>query len=255
LAFIEITGVSKSYGRRDVLHGVSLSVERGEFVSVVGSMGCGKSTLLNIVAGLTSADAGQVVVDGQPLRGIRKDAAVVFQNYSLLPWFSALENVRLAVGAAFPDWTRSRQREQAVRHLESVGLGRAVDRRPGHLSGGMRQRVAIARALALGTPILLMDEPFGALDEQTRLLMGEWLVEIRRRTARTIVFVTHSLYEAIALSDRIAVMTARPGRIKDVLEVSLPYPRALDAPEAVDLHAKLWAQLREESLRAMDGQR
>jgi len=134
-----------------------------------------------------------------------------------------------------------------------MGLRGFEAKYPRELSGGMRQRVAIARALALDTPILLMDEPFGALDEQTRLLMGEWLVDVRGRTHKTVVFVTHSLQEAIALSDRIAVMTSRPGRIKDVVDVALPYPRALDAPEAVDLRAKLWHQVREESLRAMEG--
>ena len=148
----------------------------------------------------------------------------------------------------------ARRREIALGLLGPMGLKGFEAKYPRELSGGMRQRVAIARALALDTPILLMDEPFGALDEQTRLLMGEWLVGVRRRTERTIVFVTHSLHEAIALSDRIAVMTARPGSIKDVIEVPLPYPRALDGPEAVALHAKLWAQVREESLRAMDGQ-
>jgi ABC-type nitrate/sulfonate/bicarbonate transport system ATPase subunit len=116
----------------------------------------------------------------------------------------------------------------------------------------MRQRVVMARALALDTPILLMDEPFGALDEQTRLLMGEWLVGVRRRTPKTVVFVTHSLQEAIALSDRIVVMTARPGQVKDMIEVALPFPRDLNAPEVADLRAKLWEQVREESLRAMD---
>jgi ABC-type nitrate/sulfonate/bicarbonate transport system ATPase subunit len=134
-----------------------------------------------------------------------------------------------------------------------MGLRGFEDKYPRELSGGMRQRVAIARALALDTPILLMDEPFGALDEQTRLLMGEWLVGIRRRAQKTIVFVTHSLQEAIALSDRIAVMTSRPGRIKEIVDVTLPLPRDLDSPEAVDLRAKLWAAVREESLRAMEG--
>src|SRR6266853_1990436 len=153
MAFIEVAGVTKAFVTssglsREVLCDVSLSVERGEFVSILGTMGCGKSTLLKIISGLVAPDTGQVAIDGEVLRGIRPSAAIVFQNYSLLPWFSALENVRLAVGAAFPDWTRGRQREQAVRHLESVGLGKAVDRRPGHLSGGMRQRVAIARAFA-----------------------------------------------------------------------------------------------------------
>jgi ABC-type nitrate/sulfonate/bicarbonate transport system ATPase subunit len=167
---------------------------------------------------------------------------------------SVFDNVALAVDAVnkgLPAHERASITEELI---TLVNLSPARWKRPRELSGGMRQRVAIARALALDTPILLMDEPFGALDEQTRLLMGEWLVGVRRRTERTIVFVTHSLHEAIALSDRIAVMTARPGRIKDVIEVPLPYPRALDETAAVDLHAKLWAQVREESLRAMEGQ-
>ena len=147
MAFIEISNVSKSFGsgskKRDVLTDVSLTIERGEFVSIVGMMGCGKSTLLKIVAGLLSPDAGRVVVNGLQVRGVQPNAAIVFQNYSLLPWFSALENVRLAVGAAFPDWPKERQREQASRHLEAVGLGKALNRRPNQLSGGMRQRVAM----------------------------------------------------------------------------------------------------------------
>ncbi len=145
----------------------------------------------------------------------------------------------------------AKRREIALGLLEPMGLRGFERKYPRELSGGMRQRVAIARALALDTPILLMDEPFGALDEQTRLLMGEWLVGIRRRARKTVLFVTHSLLEAIALSDRIVVMTARPGRIKDVVDVALPFPRDLNAPEVTDLRAKLWEQVREESLKAM----
>src|SRR5213593_1240644 len=163
MAYIEVSRVEKTFAAsggssREVLSDVSLSVDRGEFVSILGTMGCGKSTLLKIIAGLIAPDAGQVAIDGKAVRGVRPSAAIVFQNYSLLPWFSALENVRLAVGAAFPDWPRDRQREQAVRHLESVGLGQAIDRRPGQLSGGMRQRVAIARAFAIEPEILFLDE-------------------------------------------------------------------------------------------------
>src|SRR6266545_2167628 len=147
----------------------------------------------------------------------------------------------------------ARRREIALGLLEPMGLRGFEGRYPRELSGGMRQRVAIARALALGTPVLLMDEPFGALDEQTRLLMGEWLVGIRRLPPKTVVFVTHSLQEAIALSDRIVVMTARPGRVKDVVDVMLPYPRDLNSAAVADLRAKLWDQVREESLKAMGG--
>src|SRR3954470_14363354 len=158
MAFIDVNGVSKSFvsgsQTREVLSAASLSVERGEFVSIVGMMGCGKSTFLKIVAGLIAADEGRVEIDGVGVRGVQPNAAIVFQNYSLLPWFSALENVRLAVGAAFPEWTKDRQRGQASRHLEAVVLGKALQRRPGQLSGGMRQRVAIARAFAIEPEIL-----------------------------------------------------------------------------------------------------
>src|SRR3954469_20686070 len=152
MAFIDVNGVSKSFvsggQTREVLSSASLCVARGEFVSIVGMMGCGKSTFLKIVAGLVPADTGRVEIDGAAVRGVQANGAIVFQNYSLLPWFSALENVRLAVGAAFPGWTKDRQRDQAARHLDAVGLGKALQRRPGQLSGGMRQRVAIARAFA-----------------------------------------------------------------------------------------------------------
>src|SRR2546423_9115035 len=163
MAFIEVAGVSKSFasgsGTREVLCGASLSVERGEFVSIVGMMGCGKSTFLKIAAGLVAPDAGRVVVGGSMVRGVQPNAAIVFQNYSLLPWFSALENVRLAVGAAFSDWPRDKQVNQAMKYLEMVGLGTASNRHPSQLSGGMRQRVAIARAFATEPAILFLDEP------------------------------------------------------------------------------------------------
>ena len=172
MAFIELEGISKAFstrqGRREVLDGVSLSIERGEFVSIVGSMGCGKSTLVAIASGLQTPDAGRVLVDGEPLTTIRRDVAIVFQNYSLLPWFSALENVRLAVQAAFPAETRAQQIDRARRTLAMVGLGNAEHRRPGQLSGGMRQRVAIARAFATEPEVLFLDEPFSALDALTR---------------------------------------------------------------------------------------
>jgi ABC-type nitrate/sulfonate/bicarbonate transport system ATPase subunit len=224
--FIELLGISKSFAtataRRDVLDGVSLSIERGEFVSIVGMMGCGKSTLLKIIAGLLRADAGEVIVDGLPVTGVRPSAAIVFQNYSLLPWFSALENVRLAVGAAFPAWTRAEQVAQARRHLEAVGLGGAINRRPGQLSGGMRQRVAIARAFAIEPQILFLDEPFGALDALTREAMNVELQRIWMESRKTVVFITHSTSEAVFLGDRVMVMTPRPGKIGDLFAVDLP---------------------------------
>jgi nitrate/nitrite transport system ATP-binding protein len=211
-----------------VLGNVTASIEVAEFVSIVGPMGCGKSTLVNILAGLVSPTSGSVRCDGERLRGVRHDAAIVFQNYSLLPWFSALENVRLAVAARFPSWSRARQREQAAGYLEKVGLGNALDRRPGQLSGGMRQRVAIARAFATEPTLLFLDEPFGALDALTRGNLQQELARLCSTSARqvTTVMITNNLDEALLLSDRIIPMTKGPGaRLGTPVQVTIPKPR------------------------------
>lgn len=232
--FIEIRGIAKSFagprGSLPVLRNASLEVTHGEFVSVLGAMGSGKSTFLSIVAGLTTADAGSVVIDGEPVRGIRNDAAVVFQNYSLLPWFSALENVRLAVDAAFPSESASRQKDRARRALESVGLGNALSRRPGQLSGGMRQRVAIARAFATEPSILFMDEPFGALDALTRETLQQELARLcaARERPVTTLMITNNVEEAILLSDRIVpMMGSAPATLGAPIPVDLPRPRTV----------------------------
>jgi len=232
--FIEATGVSKSFagrgGVRDVLRNVSLSVRHGEFVSILGTMGSGKSTLLGILAGLWPPDAGTVTVGGEPLRGVRRDAAFVFQNYSLLPWFSALENVRLAVEAACPNQSRADQRATALRALEQVGLANAVGRRPGQLSGGMRQRVAIARAFATGPDMLFLDEPFGALDALTRETLQQELARLCSREERpvTTVMITNSVEEALLLSDRIVPITpGPPATLGAPIPVELPRPRSI----------------------------
>ncbi len=247
--------MSKRYrtpsGAVAAVDGVSMTVRSGEFVSLLGPSGCGKSTVLGMLGGLVRPDAGRILIDGEPAVGPNpRKVALVFQDAGLFPWRSALDNV--GFGLELMGVAAGRRREIALALLEPMGLKGFEAKYPRELSGGMRQRVAIARALALDTTIVLMDEPFGALDEQTRLLMGEWLVGVRRRTLRTIVFVTHSLQEAIALSDRIVVMTARPGRVKDVIQVDLPFPRDLGSPEVADLRAKLWGLVREESLRAME---
>jgi nitrate/nitrite transport system ATP-binding protein len=234
VAYIEVSQVAKTFvssggSTRQVLADVSLSVERGEFVSILGAMGCGKSTLLKIVSGLVAPDAGSVTIGGEAVRGVPRSAAIVFQNYSLLPWFSALENVRLAVGAAFPDWPREKQREQAVRHLESVGLGHALERRPGQLSGGMRQRVAIARAFAIEPELLFLDEPFGALDALTRDSLQQELMRLCSVAGRpiTTVMITNSVEEALLLSDRILPMTAGPrATLGAPVAVELAKPRS-----------------------------
>jgi NitT/TauT family transport system ATP-binding protein len=248
----EVSKVFQTAGRSiPAVQAVSLAVQDREFITILGPSGCGKSTLLNMIGGLVAVDAGQILIDGEAItRPSPRKVAMVFQDPGLFPWRTALDNV--CFGLELQGVPAARRREVALGLLEPVGLKGFEDRYPRELSGGMRQRVAIARALALDTPILLMDEPFAALDEQTRLLMGEWLVGIQERTRKTIVFVTHSLQEAITLSDRIAVMTSRPGRIKDIFPVDLPYPRDLNAPPAVALRAKLWEQIREESLRAME---
>lgn len=229
MAFIQLSHVSKAFaherGVREVLHDVNLTVARGEFVAIVGAMGTGKSTLLSLMAGLTAADTGTVTMDDVPVTGVRTDAAIVFQNYSLLPWFSALENVRLAVDAAFPTQTKQEQRDRAVRVLELVGLGSALHRRPGQLSGGMRQRVAIARALAIEPEVLFLDEPFGALDALTRETLQDELASLCGATGRavTTVMITNSVEEAILLSDRIVPLTRGP---RATLGPSIPVPLA-----------------------------
>jgi nitrate/nitrite transport system ATP-binding protein len=234
LAFIEVRGLRKSFvaasGTRHVLRDVSLDVEHGEFVSIVGSMGSGKSTLLSLLAGLTTPDDGSVSIGGEPIRGVRLDAAFVFQNYSLLPWFTALENVRLAVEATFPEMTRDEQRLQATRALEQVGLGNALDRRPKQLSGGMRQRVAVARAFATQPQVLFLDEPFGALDALTRETLQQDLCRLCAEGERpvTTVMITNSVEEAILLSDRIVPMIpGPPATLGTPIPVELSRPRSL----------------------------
>ncbi len=252
---IEVRDLSKRWVTRDgsvpALEGISLTVAAHEFLTVLGPSGCGKSTLLSIIGGLVRPDAGEVRIGGEPTDGPDpRKVAMVFQDPGLFPWRTALENVEF--GLELQGVSAARRREIARGLLGPVGLRGFEKRYPRELSGGMKQRVAIARALALDSPILLMDEPFGALDEQTRLLMGEWLLGIWTATRKTVVFVTHSLQEAIVLSQRIVVMTARPGRIKASFEVGLPSPRDLASAEATVLRGRLWAEIREESRRAFE---
>ena len=251
---IVVEGVDKRYatssGPVDALRDVSLSVGAGEFCTLIGPSGCGKSTLLGMLGGLVQPDAGCIRVDGRPVDGPDpRRAATVFQDAGLFPWRTTLENIEF--GLELQGVPRDRRRAVATDLLGPLGLREFAHKYPRELSGGLRQRVAIGRALAIDTPIVLMDEPFGALDEQTRLLMGEWLLDIWRRTRKTVVFVTHSLQEALALSTRVIVMTARPGRIKSLLDLPMPYPRALESSELAALRATLWSEIREESLRAM----
>jgi len=251
---IVVEGVTKRYltssGPVEALHDVSLTVEEGAFCTLIGPSGCGKSTLLGMLGGLVAPDQGRLLVDGRPVTGPDpRRVATVFQEAGLFPWRTTLQNVEF--GLELQGVPAERRRKTATDLLGPLGLAGFAEKYPRELSGGMKQRVAIGRALALDAKILLMDEPFGALDEQTRVLMGEWLLDIWRRTRKTVIFVTHSLHEALFLSTRVAVMTARPGRIKATLDLAMEYPRSMESSEMVTLRAKLWSEIREESLRAM----
>ena len=213
---------------REVLKDVDLSVDEGEFVSIVGFTGSGKSTFLNIASGLLAADSGSVTIDAKELRGVHPKASVVLQNYSLLPWFSALENVRLAVNTQFPHWLPKKQERHAEKYLEAVGLSAALHRRPGQLSGGMRQRVAIARAFVTEPSILFMDEPFSALDALTRSTLQQDLARLCSEAGKpvTTIMITNNLDEALLLSDRIVPMTRGPAaKLSAPIDVKLPKPR------------------------------
>jgi len=229
---LEIDGVWKSFRhgghQQSVLRGVDLAVEPGEFVSLIGHSGCGKSTLVRAIGGLLRLDAGEVRLDGSPIKGPGPDRAMVFQNYSLLPRLSLIANVRAAVKAARPDKTRAQADEAAERYLTAVGLWEARDKKPSQVSGGMQQRVAVARAFAVEPRVLLADEPFGALDALTRARLQAQLIELWTSESDTelVVMVTHGIDEAILLSDRIVVMGNPPGpSIVEVIPVELPRPR------------------------------
>jgi NitT/TauT family transport system ATP-binding protein len=224
-ATLVLKGVEKTFRSRkgmvQALHDINLTLDDGEFVSVVGASGCGKSTLLRIVAGLEPASAGELTLDNAPLLAAGKDRGMVFQQYTLYPWLSALDNVEFGL-RHLPKRQRA---DEARRFLDVVGLLDFAGSYPFQLSGGMQQRVAIARALALRPSILLMDEPFGALDAQTRSLMQELLLSIWERDRLSVLFVTHDIDEAIFLADRICVLSTKPGRVREIIDVRLPRPR------------------------------
>src|SRR5215510_571132 len=239
-------------GALPALDGVSLDVPQGRFVSVIGPSGCGKSTLFNIIGGLIDGYEGGVRIDGHAIDGTHRDVGMVFQEESTFPWLTTIENV------AFPlDVTgvpKAERLERADALLKLVGLEGFEHRYPAELSGGMRQRTAIARTLAFAPKILLLDEPFGALDEQTRLLLGDRVLQIHRELGQTSLLITHSLTEAVQLADRVAVMTFRPGRIKRLVEIDLPRPRTSEIVASAEfgrLVGLLWSDLREEASRGL----
>lgn len=224
---LEVENLSKSFrvGKeiRCALEEVSFQVHRREFLSVIGPSGCGKSTLVRILAGLDEASSGRITLAGTPISGSGPERGMVFQNYSLFPWLTVLKNVMF--GLTINGMGQALAQQEALTWIELIGLKDYQDYYPYQLSGGMKQRVAIARALANRPKILLMDEPFGALDAQTRARMQAYLLEIWRNVDITIVFITHDLDEAIYLSDRIAVLQAHPGRLVEIIEVPVPHPR------------------------------
>jgi NitT/TauT family transport system ATP-binding protein len=253
---ISIQNITRSYrmnrGRKKerftAIKDFNLEVKEGEFITIVGPSGCGKSTLLDLLAGLASPDSGKIVIDGEVVTGPALDRGFVMQGYALLPWRTVGKNVQL--GLELQKIKKDDRRRIAREYLELVGLSEFENHLPHELSGGMKQRVAIVRALAYNPKILLMDEPFAAVDAQTRELLQEELLHIWEKTHKTIVFITHSIDEAIFLAQRVAVMTPNPGTIKEIIEVNIPYPRKSSeiktSPEFNRLFDILWKSLHHE---------
>ena len=253
---LSIRGVSRTFtsarGKAtQALLPVDFEVRENDFVTILGPSGCGKSTLLRIVAGLDFPTTGQVVLDGHPVEGPGADRGMVFQSYTLFPWLTIEQNIRF--GLRERGMGLAEQKDRSDYFISKVGLRGFEQHFPKQLSGGMQQRTAIARALANDPKILLMDEPFGALDNQTRVLMQELLLGIWEAERKTVMFVTHDIDEAIFMANRVAVFSARPGRIKTELAVDLPHPRhyrVKTSPEFMDLKARLTEEIRAESLAA-----
>ena len=224
--WLSVEGIARRYGDRTVFRDVWFGVGRGEFVVLIGHSGCGKTTILNSLAGLESPDAGVIVMDGREVHGPALDRAMIFQSHALLPWMTAQGNVAFAVKSRHPGWSRARVQEHARQVLELVGLGDAAPRRPAELSGGMKQRVGIARALAVEPSLLLMDEPFSALDALTRGTVQDEVLRLVADAGQTAFMITHDVDEAILLADRILLMTNGPdARIAEVVVNTLPRPR------------------------------
>jgi NitT/TauT family transport system ATP-binding protein len=253
-SLVEIQAVSKSFHKTvkdntteiKALSDVSLSVRENEFISIIGPSGCGKTTLLKIIDGLIPYDSGKIVIDGKPVTAPGPDRAVVFQSFALLPWRTVLANVEFSL--ELRQLPKEERAKTARDYLKRVGLTDFENHYPHELSGGMQQRAGLARALAVNPAILLMDEPFGAVDAQTRQLLQEELLELWQRERKTVIFVTHSMDEAVYLSDRVVVMTPRPGKVAEILDVPLPRPRVSEEVRRdarfVDLTNYIWESLK-----------
>jgi len=249
---IRVKALSKEFGTVDngntavlALSDIDFEVRDNEFVTVIGPSGCGKTTLLRIIAGLIPYQQGEVSIDSRPVTGPGPERAVVFQNFALMPWADVLGNVTF--GLEVRGKSKGESEDRARELIKLVGLEGFERRLPKELSGGMQQRVGLARALAVNPQILLMDEPFGALDEQTRRLLQEQLLQLWERERKTVVFITHSMEEAVMLGDRVMLMTPRPGKVKEMIEVPLKRPRSRDvekSPAFVEIKEYLWENLR-----------
>ena len=250
---LKIDNVKKIYNSRNgemvALNGVSLDIYENEFIWVVGPSGCGKSTLLNIIAGLLEPSSGSVYCDGKEVKGTGTERGVVFQQYALFPWMTVKKNVMFGLGL---QGIKGKEAEEiAMKYIKMVQLEDFLDHYPKELSGGMKQRVAIARAYAVNPSVLLMDEPFGALDAQTRTQLQSELLETWEKEQKTCFFITHDVDEAIILAQKVIIMSARPGRIKEVVDVNIPYPRTQEtkmAPEFLELKNHIWGQVYQEYL-------
>jgi len=254
-ARVIVDRLGKSYGGMPVLEDVSFSIGAGEFVSLVGPSGCGKSTALEIVGGLNSPDSGRIEIAGSPITGPRSQTGIIFQEASTLPWRTALNNVALAL--EMRGVGKAERHEAARRALAAVGLSGFERHYPSQLSGGMRQRVALARALTVEPDVILADEPFGALDEQTRLVVALELLSVVERTTASVLFVTHSIQEAVLLSDRVLIMGVRPGRIIDEVRIDIEGPRGphlIGSRELSEYTDRIWQPLRAEAQKALEMQ-
>ena len=250
---VKIDHVEKIYdgrkGQMIALNGVDLDIMENEFICVVGPSGCGKSTLLNIIAGLLEPTSGAVYVDGKKVEGTGTERGVVFQQYALFPWLTVMKNVMF--GLKLKGMKDDEAKELAMKYIKMVQLEDFVDSYPKELSGGMKQRVAIARAYAVQPEVLLMDEPFGALDAQTRTQLQSELIQTWQEEKKTCFFITHDVEEAIILATKVIVMSARPGRIKTIVDIDLPYPRTQElkmSKEFLELKAKIWGEVYQEYL-------